>query len=295
MIPDFAQIKPARSGDVSAGLDRVRKGGEAPFHLLRRFQVAVHVTLAPEAELIDRGPRADRSHDVLQWPRFGRVIEDFPRSDTAHARLTRHGIKPVETGKIVRAATEGQRHIGAAAKDISQIGEVGERLAVRQVRHQDGDQTLGMVHNISPVEQAAAFAAACLAEREQAGQARPGGPVGRIEQQGAAVGEIYARARYHPDLGRLLRLPSAHYARHAAAVSKAKCLVAKQGSGREQLLGRGSAAQEGEVAGHLQLDIAGHQPNIPCMYQLKSPVCSFTPSPRRNSQKRSPPCVSTRK
>ncbi len=295
LILDLAQVESALVGNICAGLYGVGKGGEAPLHLVRRFEVAIHIALAPEPQPIDGGPLADGGHDILQRPGFGRMIENIAGSDTAHPRLPRHGVKPVQTGKVIRAPAEREGHIGAAAKDIAKTGKIGERLAVGPVRHQDGDHAFGMVRDISPVEQATAFATTCLTERKQAGQARPGGPVGRIKKQSAAVGQVNARASDHPDLGSLLRLPSPHHPGNAAPIGKAERFVTQQGSGGEQLLGRGGAAQEGEVAGYLQLDIAGHQPNIPCMYQLRSPVCSSTPSPRRNSQKRSPPCASTRK
>jgi hypothetical protein len=38
------------------------------------------------------------------------------------------------------------------------------------------------------------------------------------------------------------------------------------------------------MAGHLKLDVTGHQPNTPCRCQERSPVPSSTPSPRRKIQ-----------
>ena len=201
----------------------------------------------------------------------------------------------MKPGHVVGPAAQRQREVAACAEHIVQLGEVCGSDGVRDIREKDRDQAIGTGGDIGPIENAPSLAATRLAGREQTGEARPSRPIGRVEQQRAPIGQGDARAWDHPHPGRLLAVPAAHDAGDAAPVGQAERSMTKQGGSREQFLGRAATAQEREMAGDLELDIRRHQPNDPCMYQLRSPVGVSTPSPRRNSQKRSPSLVSTRK
>src|SRR3546814_17103548 len=63
----------------------------------------------------------------------------------------------------------------------------------------------------------------------------------------AAIAQVDARSWDQADAGRLLPRESAHHARDAAAIAKAKRAVPKQCGSGEQLLGRRRAAQKGEM------------------------------------------------
>ena len=132
---------------------------------------------------------------------------------------------------------------------------------------------------------------AALAEGEQAGEARPAGAILGPDQQGRPVHQVEPAAGDEPDAGDIGGAQGMDQPADRVAVGDAERGIAEQGRGREQLLRAGDAAQEAEMAGDLELDV-GH-PNTPCRYQLRSPLRSFSPSPRRNSQKRWPASSST--
>ncbi len=295
LILDLAQIEPAHRRNVGTGLDRVGESGEPALHLGRRLEGPVHEPLAPVAQRVDRGLLADRGDHVLQRSAFGRMIENIPGGDRAQAILRCHGRQLVQPDRVVGPAAKGQGAKAARAEDVGDVGHLAAGNRVRPIGQQDRDQTVGMVRDVGPAEDTAAFAAAGLADREQTSQPAPRGPIGRVEQQGMAFRGLGPRSRDHAHAGRLLTVPSAHDTGNRTPIGETERPMPEQLGGGEQLLGAAGASQEREMARHLQFDIARHQPNIPCMYQLRSPVPASTPSPRRNSQKRSPPSTSTRK
>ncbi len=135
-----------------------------------------------------------------------------------------------------------------------------------------------------------------LANGQQAGQPRPGGLVGWIDQQAGATGKIQPTAGDQTDAGFLGRLPGAHDPGYRIAIDDAQCRYLEPGGLSEQFVRGGHATQEGEMRGDLKFDIIlAHHPNTPWMCQERSPDRRFSPSPRRNTQKRSPRSFSTRK
>ena len=299
LVAEFAKVEGAGACDRGGGGDRIWEGGKAPLHLGGGFEVPVGMALAPVAERVDRAFLADRGDDVLQQPRVRSMVEDVAERHRADARLPGERGKVVKAERIIGPAAEGEAAIAARAEGRAQFGETRRSHRIRLARQQDRDKPLVPSDDVAPAKRAAALAGARLAQRQQPGQPRPGGLVGRVEQQRAAVIEVDPRPRDHPHARRLLRLPGAHQPGDAAAIDDAERAMALQGGGGEQLVGAGGAAQEREMARHLKLDIGGggarHQPNSPWRYQLRSPVAGSTPSPRRNSQKRAPRSSSTQK
>ena len=145
--------------------------------------------------------------------------------------------------------------------------------------------------DVLPAEQALRLAAAPLAERQQAAEPAIGGPVGRVDQERGAVGQVEPAADDQPHARRLRRLVRADDAGEAVAVGDRQGLDAEHGRLGEQLLARAGAAQEREMRRALELGVA--HPNTPCRNQRCEPVPASSPSPSRNSQKRSPASVST--
>jgi len=211
------------------------------------------------------------------------VIEDVAGDDRADARRACLPCEGVDTRGVVGPPPLEQRHVAAAPVDGLEVGKRCRVRLVRVVWQQDRDHPLRPGRQVVPVQFARTFTRATLAERQQPRQARPGGAVGRVEEQAPPAGEIDARARDRAHAGRLLRLPGADDARHRAEVGDAERRMAEQGGGGEQLLRARRTAQQREVGEQLQLDIVGHA-NTPCIHQLRSPVSASTPSPRRNTQ-----------
>ncbi len=120
-----------------------------------------------------------------------------------------------------------------------------------------------MRDDIGPIERASPLARACLADRQQPGQPRPGGAIGRIEKQPRPVGQYDPASGDQPDAGGLLRIPCAHHAGDAPEIGDPERDMALQGSCGKEFLRRRGAAQEAVMAGNLEFDIAGHQPNTP--------------------------------
>ena len=101
------------------------------------------------------------------------------------------------------------------------------------------------------------LAAAPLAERQQPAEPRIGRPVGRIDQDRHAVGEIEPAADDQPDAGRLGRLMGADDAGEAVAVDDGQRLDAEDGGLREQFLaGTARPRRKEKCEVHLQLGIA---------------------------------------
>ena len=101
---------------------------------------------------------------------------------------------------------------------------------------------------VGPVEIAFGLAAALLAERQQPAQPRIGRPVGRIDQDRHAVGEIEPAADDQADAGGLGGLMGAHDAGQRVAVDDGERLDAEDGGVREQLLAGRRAPQEARNA-----------------------------------------------
>src|SRR3546814_3084721 len=131
-----------------------------------------------------------------------------------------------------------------ASENFAQLVQIEADARVGRIGDQDRNQPLGPRDDIGPVEPALALATARLAEREQTGQPRPGCPVFGIKQERAAIAQVDARSWDQADAGRLLPRESAHHARDAAAIAKAKRAVPKQCGSGEQLLGRRRARSE---------------------------------------------------
>ena len=83
-----------------------------------------------------------------------------------------------------------------------------------------------------------------LADRKQSAKSRVGGPVGRVDQDGHAVGEIEAAADDQADAGNLRGLMGADDTGEAVAVDDGQRLDAEQGGMREQFLAGRRAPQE---------------------------------------------------
>lgn len=126
------------------------------------------------------------------------------------------------------------------------------------------------------------LAAALLAQGQQPAQARIGGPISRIDEQGHAVDQIEAAADDEPDPGVLDGLMGADNARERIAIDNRQRLDAERRRLGKEVLARAGAAEEREMTGHLQFCIArGGHAKTPCRNHLCEPVSGSSPSPER--------------
>ncbi len=183
--------------------------------------------------------------------------------DGAYPRLRRRD----STSWCRRSWSPGRRRIVSARyarspKISARRRSCGGAGRIRHVRDQHADQALGVEGDVLPAEDAFGLAAAPLAERQQPAQPGVGRPVGRIDQDRRAVGQIEAAADDQPDAGRLGGLVGADDAGEAVAIGDRQRLDAACGGLDEQLLAGTRAAQEGEVRGALQLGIVSCEDTV---------------------------------
>ena len=167
------------------------------------------------------------------------------------------------------------------------------------VRHQDRDQSFAMRDDIIPGKRAAALSGAPLAQGQQTAEPAIGGTVCRIDQQRGAVGQIKPGADDGAHAGDLGRFVCPDDAGQRMTIGDAERADPEQGGLGEQFLDARRAAQEREMRRDLQFGVGdparGGHAKMPWMYQRRLPVAGSSPSPLRNSQKRSPQQSSTMK
>ena len=120
--------------------------------------------------------------------------EDIVGDDGWHARPRRHSRQVVEPQRIVRAAAQGQRQIGAVAERFRKVAKMQRAGVIGLIGHEHRDQALAISHDIGPIEPAARLAAALFAKRKQPAEPCVSRPVGRIDEDGHTVGKIEAAA-----------------------------------------------------------------------------------------------------
>ena len=139
----------------------------------------------------------------------------------------------------------------------------------------DEDQALGMGRDIIEKERALPFLGAALTERQQPAEPAVSRAIGRIGKQVWRILQIEPDADDKFDAGLLGGEMGANRAGKRVAVGDGDG-VESQGLGRRhQFLGMGAAGEKGEIAGDLELGVAGHgeghHPKTPCRYQQGGP------------------------
>jgi hypothetical protein len=226
---------------------------------------------------------------ILQHAPARIMVEHIARHDPPHARGGGKVCERIEPLRIVRKKASGQCAIAAVAEYRSRAGEIVFESIIGVVGKQDADHALIPRAEIVPAEMALPLAGAGFAECENSAHPAVGGAIGGIEKERGTVGEIDPAADDKAHAGLLRRFVRMHEARDRMAVRNAERGNAEPRRLREQLFRRGRAAQEREVRGNLKLGIA-HASPMPCSHQRPSFAL-----PSRNSQKRAPSSVSTRK
>ncbi len=102
-----------------------------------------------------------------------------------------------------------------------------------------------------------ALGRAAPAQGDEPGEPAIGGAIRRIDEQAAPAAEVEPGADDEAHLRHLRRHMGAHHAGQAVAVGQRKAREAEGRGGDGQLLRMRGAAQEGEIAGRLQLGIGG--------------------------------------
>jgi hypothetical protein len=165
----------------------MRKSSEAAFHFFRALEVAIGVALAAVSERVDRALLADGGHYILEQAVLGRVIQHVAGRDAAHADGACLGVELVEAHRIARAPAERYRHVAPPAKHLAQLRQIMAKPFARHVGQQYGDKPVGMRGDLAPIEVASALPCPGLANRQQAGEARPRRLVCGVEEQRSAI------------------------------------------------------------------------------------------------------------
>ena len=131
---------------------------------------------------------------------------------------------------VARPAAQAERQIGAGRRRspcrrrrrwrADLVGLVGD---------QHGDQALGKVGQVRPVEIALGLAGAPLAQRQQAAEPGVGWPVGRVDQHAGAIHQVQPTADDQPDAGDLGGLVGAHDAGDRVAIDDGQGLDPAEG------------------------------------------------------------------
>jgi hypothetical protein len=261
LVGEFVQSERAAGSDLGRPGYGVRIARKKPGHLFRRLEVSVRMPLAPEADVVDGGAIPDARHDVLKDAPVRFVEEHVVGRDRRHAEARRHVRQVVDPQLVVRPAAQRQRHVGAVAEPVRGPFEPQRADLVGFVGDKDRDQTLPVLEDVLPFEDALGLAPSLLPHRKQTAQPRIGGPVRRVDQHRHAIDQIEPAADDHPDARDLGRFVRADDARERVAVDDRKALDADRGGMREQFLAGRRAPQEREVRRALELEIA--HPKIP--------------------------------
>ena len=236
LVGELVERKPAAVDDLDGARQGLGITVEQARHLVGRLKVAIGMTLAPEASVIDGDVVADAGDDILHHA-AGRLVEQHVIGhDGGHAHRGRQVRQLEKSELVVRAPAQGERQIGAIAESLAQPPQPNGAKVIGFVRHHDRDQSFAIGDDIIPFEMAFGFAGAALAERQQAAKPRIGRPIGWIGQDRHAVGKIETAANDQPDASRLRRFVGAHDAGKGIAVDDGERLDAEQCRLREQLL-----------------------------------------------------------
>ncbi len=282
LIGEFVEREAAAFGDLDRACQRLGIAAEEPRHFVRRFEIAVGMALAAKAGVIDGAVVPDAGHHILQDAPRRNMEQHIIGDDGRHARPRRQVRQFMEAQRIVRPPAQGQRHIGAVAESLGEPAQVQRAGLIGLIGHEHRDQPLAIGDEVGPIETALRLAAALLAKRKQPAEARIGGPVGRIDEDGHAVGEIEAAADDQAHARCLGGFMGADDAGEAVAIDDGERLDAELCGLGEQFLAGTRPAQKTEMRGALQLGIArGAHPKIPCRNQRCAPVVASSPSPAR--------------
>ncbi len=234
--------------------------------------MALGVGVESQAGLLDRAGLADAGQHVLQGPPLGAVVEDVIGGDHRRAVGLGHGRQLRQPVQVARAVATGRRQPDVAPQGPGDGPQLILERGLEMVRRHDEDHlALGVVQEVRPTQLALRLPGAPLADGQQPRQPAIGLTVGGIDQQaGRPVGEIQAAAGQVADRRAglrqvALRPPGPRRSGQRIAVADPDGLQAQRIGADHQLVRMRRAAQEREVAGGLQLHIAGH-PNTPCIH-----------------------------
>ena len=245
--------------DLQRAQNRVRVVAEEARHLVGRFEMALRIGKKTKARLIDRAVLADAGEHVLErTPRRGMRVHVVGR-DEGDAEA------PGELGQALdaRAVVAAIEMVGGEIEAVAERGlELVERaleIPAKFFRRQCHDELpFGVGEEVGERQAAFALLGPALAAREQGREPAVSGAVAGIGKEARPVLEIETRADDEAQARLARRRVRAHDTRERIAVRHGKCSVAELGGALHQLLRMRGAAEEAEVARHLQLGVRDH-------------------------------------
>ena len=259
LVAQLGQRERAAFDDFERTGERVRVAREQPPHLVRRLEMAVGKTFAAKARVVDRAAFADAGDHVLQDAAVRRVIQHVAGRHGADAGGARSLRQVLQSHGVARMPPQGQGQVRAVAEIAAQPGEMTGESA-RPVRQQHGKHPRAVFDEIVPVETTGALARALLADAEQPAQPRIGRFVRRVDQHGAAVGEVEPAADDQAHAGFVRTLISAHDSGERVAIDHAERRQSQQLGLQKQFLHMARATEKAVVGRDLEFGVAGHEP-----------------------------------
>jgi hypothetical protein len=272
--------KSIRSRKLGRRLHRFRRVAEEPRHLGRRLQVPLGIGLEQLSRIGDGHALADAGHHILQVALFGRMIEHVVDGDQTHPGLCR---LPLQRGQPAPVAALAQ-HRGAQPDPGRCLPQSCEQFRHSPLsRHHDQEEVAGARQKVVETQETLALRRLHLADGQKPAEIAPAGAVLRIRNDlRRSIGKDQPCADHEPE-GRDSRRPmffddlrldasdrimGPHHARHRVAVGHADPCMTELHRLPNQIGGRGGSAQEGEVAGHRQFGIGGHESRLLCRLSL---------------------------
>lgn len=199
------------------------------------------------------GPIA--GHDVLQDAAVRMMEENVIGHDCFDPEFYRQLGQLMQPHLIARPAAQRQGAIGVNAEDAGQGGETFAASRIGAIGHEHGDQALGMVGQIGPVQMTGALAGPGLANGEQSTQPAVGGPIGWIDQNGSFIDELHATADNQTNAGSLRSFMGSDNAGDAVQVGNGKRLETARGGLNKKLITPARSTQKGELGSALELSV----------------------------------------
>lgn len=166
LIGQLFEAELATRDDLHRPRQRFPVSGKEPFHFLRRFQIAVGMALAFEADIVDGGVGPDAADDILQLAALRIMKQHVVRHHRADPDAGGEVRQIVQPQLVARPAAQGQSHIGAAPENLRHLAELHRAGLVRQIWDENADQPFRILGDVIEVQDAISLAASRFAERQ---------------------------------------------------------------------------------------------------------------------------------
>jgi hypothetical protein len=261
LVPQFVQAERRPPRDLDGAVDRLGMAPKEARHLVRRLEAALGMGKHAPARLGHGAPVPDAGQHVLQGTSRRRVVMHVVGGRQRNPHVLGQGRQLLQALLIVRAveARGGDREPIVVEHRLETADDLDEITIQIGRGNDDRQHPLLLLDQIVQGEVAFALGGTAFAQAEQAAQAPVGGAVGRVDQdrQLARSAQLKPAPHHQRDAGLLRRDMGTNDPRQGVDIGDGDRPVAQRRGPLDELLGMSGPAQEGEVAGDLQLRVAG--------------------------------------